>query len=83
MKFYLDPVDGRKSFYHKAVVDEVAGNEAVLYSYGTPVAKIKDGVFYRLWSGWSATTARHVNSFRVWYGMDTMCKAEWDKMEVV
>lgn len=82
MKIYLNPVDGRKSFYNKAYVDLVDDHEAVLYSYETPVARIKDGVFYRLLSGWSATTARHVNSFRDRYGMRSICKADWDKMEV-
>lgn len=37
-KFYLRPVDGRKSFYHKAVVLE-EGNRLILRSYNTDVAE--------------------------------------------
>ena len=37
-KFYLSPIDGRKSFYGKAVVKSV-GNRMVLQSYNTDVAE--------------------------------------------
>lgn len=65
MKRYdLKPVDGRKSFYGKAVVEiDNAGNET-LYSYNTPIIKrLASGELVRLWSGWSLTTGRHIFSF--------------------
>ena len=57
--------------------------DGVLVSYYTPVARVgKDGSFHRLWSGWSATTGRHVNVFRESHGMDKLSKSEWLKLEV-
>ena len=52
-KFYLRPVDGRKSFYHKAVVLE-EGNRLILRSYNTDVAEFDrtTGKIKRLWSGY-------------------------------
>ena len=60
----LNPSDGRKSFYGKAVVEtDEKGNET-LYSYGTPIIRrSKRGVLHRLWDGWSATTGRHIKAF--------------------
>ena len=77
VKFYeLAPVDGRKSFYGKAIVCFEKEGE-VLYSYSTPVmVRRPDGKLERLWSGWSATTGRHVKAFC------GISKKEWDKMEV-
>lgn len=65
MKIYeLQPVDGRKSFYGKAIVKiDTAGNET-LYSYNTPIIKrLVSGELVKLWSGWSATTGRHIKAF--------------------
>lgn len=79
--FNLTPCDNRKSFYGKAkVIND--GNTIHLKSYETIVCKIVNGEFVRTWGGWSATTARHVNSFRVMYGLPCINKAEWVKMEV-
>ena len=65
MKLYeLKPIDGRKSFYGKAVV-MIDGTTETLLSYNTPVIR-RDaitGELTRLWSGWSATTQRHVAAF--------------------
>lgn len=65
MKMYdLRPVDGRKSFYGKAVV--MVGNDGseTLYSYNTAIIKrLKDGTLEKLWGGWSATTGRHIKAF--------------------
>ena len=87
MNYELRPTDGRKSFYGKAVVKvDSAARVNTLYSYGTPVARIEgdgaDAVFTRLWDGWSATTARHVNAFRDVNGMDRLSKAEWNALPI-
>ena len=78
VRFYeLVPVDGRKSFYNKAIVRFEKKGE-VLYSYHTPVmVRRPSGKLERLWNGWSATTGRHVKAFC------GISKKEWDKMEVV
>ena len=70
-KIYLAPIDGRKSFYGKAVVTEDNGT-ATLRSYATDVAKIENGVFTRLVSDGnanSATTRRHIRAFCAHYGV--------------
>lgn len=72
----------QKSYYGKAKFT-VKGYEILLKSYDTIVAKIDaEGNFVRLWDGYSPTTARHINSFRVMEGFKPIRKAEWDKMEV-
>lgn len=59
----LIPTDGRKSFYGKAVVVENGGTRT-LWSYGTAIVREKkDGSLVRMWSGWSATTGRHIKAF--------------------
>lgn len=71
-KFYLAPVDGRKSFYNKCYV-EIMGNEATLYSYNTPIC-----IFNRVTreltkcSAWnySQTTRRHQKAFLAYYGIE-------------
>lgn len=74
--YELSPVDGRKSFYGKAIV-RINEKGEILYSYNTPVmARRLDGKLERLWSGWSATTGRHVKAFC------GISKKEWDKMEI-
>lgn len=63
--YELLPNNGRKSFYGKAIVviDETNQSETLL-SYGTPIInRDKYGVLIRLWSGWSATTGRHIAAF--------------------
>jgi hypothetical protein len=78
-----DSYDGRKSFNGKAHV-EIVGNTRALKSYETIVAAVNEaGEVFRIWSGWSATTARHVNSFvRSETGKAGISKAEWQKMPV-
>lgn len=74
----------RKSFYGKMKVIE-RDREKLLQSYNTIVCKLDScGNFKRLWSGWSATTQRHVNAFVDYYGMPELGgKSAWEKMEVV
>lgn len=75
--------DGRKSFYGKATVMEYRTGEKILRSYDTDVARITaDGSFLRTWTGWSATTARHVNEFRVQNGFTSLSKKEWERLPV-
>ena len=83
MKTYeIIPNNGRKSFYGKAIAKEYNGN-TILTSYTTEVAKIdKEGRFSRLWGGYSVTTMNHVNAFRAMFGLPTMTKKEWERMEV-
>ena len=74
--YELIPCDGRKSFYGKARVVSDGGAET-LVSYTTPVIRRNaDGTLSRLWSGWSATTGRHVRAF---CGLN---KKEWDALPV-
>lgn len=78
MKVYeLAPNNGRKSFYGQAKVIINDNGAEVLYSYDTPIMRrYSSGKLERLWSGWSATTGRHVAAF---CGIN---KSAWDKMEV-
>lgn len=63
-KYELIPTDGRKSFYGKAVVIVGDNGTETLYSYGTPIIKrLVSGELVKLWSGWSATTGRHIQAF--------------------
>ena len=84
MKIYdLIPTDGRKSFYGKARVIEKDNGEKVLQSYNTEVCKVTSGgQFVRLWSEYSATTMRHVNSFLDLVGIAGGGKAWWDAQTV-
>ena len=73
-----------KSFYGKATVIENESGEKILQSYNTEVCKVTiDGEFVRLWSGYSSTTMRHVNSFLTFVGIEGGGKAWWDAQPVV
>lgn len=74
--------DGRKSFYGKAQVIERGDGYIYLRSYYTDVGRVINGMFERLWDGYSATTMRHVNSFLDEFGIDGGGKAWWDQQEV-
>lgn len=66
MKFYeLTPIDGRNSFYGKALVEIANNGTETLYSYGTPIIKRikKSGRLVRLYDGWTYTTGRHIKAF--------------------
>ena len=80
--FELRPMNGRKSFYGKAKVIERDSGDVELRSYNTIVARIRNGRFERLWSGYSATTMNHVNSFIDTFGIDGGGKAWWTSLEV-
>lgn len=75
--YELTPVDGRKSFYKKAIVRVYDDGTEVLRSYATDVlSRDANGVHHRHWDDWSATTGRHLASYA------GICKKIWDKMEV-
>lgn len=60
----LIPIDGRKSFYHKAQVTVGGDGTRYLWSYGTLICSMDvDGTIHKHWSGWTATTGRHIKSF--------------------
>lgn len=68
---------GRKSFYGKCKVYRMKDGTEYLQSYDTIVMRRDpDGTLHRTWSGWSATTGRHVAAF---CGYN---KAAWDRMTV-
>ena len=86
MEIYDLPVmayDRAKSFYGKAKVIEKDNGEKVLQSYNTEVCKItSSGEFVRLWSGYSVTTMRHINSFLQLVGIAGGGKAWWDVQKI-
>ena len=73
--------DNRASFYGKAKVIE-EGNKTFLQSYDTIVGYIENGIFYRTYVGYSATTMRHVNSFIIHFDLSGGGKKWWDSLEV-
>lgn len=83
--FALPTMGIQESFSNKATVYQYH-DHIQLKSYETIVAvvelKTADGnpTFHRTWSGWSATTARHINAFRALYGFDAINKAAWQAM---
>ncbi len=80
--FELRPINGRKSFYGKAEAIERDNGDIELRSYSTIVARIRNGKFERLWSGYSQTTMNHINSFVNTFGINGGGKAWWDSLEV-
>lgn len=81
--FELKPINGRKSFYGKALAIEHEDGTIELRSYDTIVARIRNGKFERLWNGYSATTMNHINSFIDTFGINGGGKAWWIGLEVV
>ena len=84
-KVYLDPVDGRKSFYRKASMEMMEDGTRVLISYTTAVAKITPyGRLVRLCDHdqecSSQTTMRHLVAFCVSNGLPKISLKEWDAM---
>ena len=76
----LHPVDGRKSFYRKAVaLYHEPPHCWMLKSYDTIVASYRLGSdrFTKLWDGYSATTMRHINSFLCFLGHEPKNKVWW------
>ena len=80
--FELKPTNGRKSFYGKAIVIKKDDGDIELKSYNTIVARIRNGKFERLWSGYSQTTMNHINFFTDTFGIPGGGKAWWTSLEV-
>lgn len=80
--YELKPTNGRKSFYGKAEVIEKDNGDIELKSYQTIVARIRNGKFERLWSGYSMTTMNHINAFIDAFGISGGGKAWWNSLEV-
>ena len=80
-RFYLSPVDSRKSFYNKCyVIEDEYGS--MLYSYNTLVARYIPGRgIIRSWSGYSPTTMRHINAYAAYLGINKSGKKWWDTVE--
>lgn len=63
-RYELIPVNGRKSFNHKAIVEVDNNGNETLYSYETPIIKrLASGELVKLWNGWSVTTGNHIAAF--------------------
>lgn len=68
----------QKDYYKKAQVF-INDDFIVLRSYNTDVIAIdrSKNKIVRLWSGWSVTTAKHINDFLIQYGFKALSKKEW------
>ena len=78
--FYLEPVNGRKSFGNKCHVNEYTNSDGDHYSdlisYETRVASYNHNTNEMSVYGWySPSTAQHINAFLVFYGFD-MCNKQ-------
>ena len=70
-KFELVPMNGRKSFNHKAIVEE-NGSTATLYSYGAKICTLdlKTGAVEKFEDyDFSITTKTHQKTFFAFYGV--------------
>ena len=76
MPIKLYPVDSRKDFYSKCRVETEKGNSNLI-SYTTKVVQYNHQTGIMSINGWySATTARHINSFLDYFQFSTMTKRE-------
>lgn len=78
----LRPIDGRKSFYGKAVVIEKDNGDVDLKSYHTVVCGIRNGRVVRFWGGYSSTTMRHIKAFCDAYDIVAGGKQWWESLEI-
>lgn len=72
----------QKSFYKKAYVLEDEKGNLFLQSYDTIVCGIINGIFKKLFDGYSRTTQTHINDFRNDHNMETLHKKEWELLSV-
>lgn len=63
MRTELTPTNGRKSFNGKAKVEIHENGSETLFSYGTPIISLKNGVLTRHYEGYTSTTGNHIISF--------------------
>ena len=69
----------QKMFYKKAALIENKGR-VFLQSYDTIVACVDKGKLLKLWDGYSATTARHIDAFCYSFGVKPVSKKDWENM---
>lgn len=74
--------DSCNSFYGKAHVIYEDDGTISLQSYNTIVMKLVNGAPFRTWSGYSATTMRHINEFMQQFGFPKGSKKDWEEMPV-
>lgn len=74
-----------EGFNNKAIVtkNSETGTLYGLRSYRTNVCAYDTAtcVFFKLWDGYSATTMKHINIFRNYFGLPKLSKREWIEME--
>lgn len=76
-----------KRFYGKARIAHIESKSGRIYeiliSYNTAVAMLDSaGRFIRLWNGYSATTARHIDAFLNRYKLPGVGKHAWLDMPI-
>lgn len=83
MKSYELKATRQKSYYGKAVIFE-NDHMIALKSYDSFVCYIDKSTkeFVRTWSGYSTTTGKHVADFMRLNGLSSLCKKEWEKLDV-
>ena len=69
-------------FNDRAIVKPYGYGET-LTSYNTTVCAMVCGDFVKTWDGYSATTMKHVNTFREIYGLPKLSKREWIEMDTI
>ena len=78
--YNLTPVGNQKSFYGKARVTIDDNGDKTLYSYSTPVVKIRSGkVTLGDYATCSSTTLKHVKSFLAEQGFAVYSKGDLRK----
>ena len=82
-KFVDIPAVNQKSFYGKAKFITYNNGFIGCLSYDTVVCVYNPntGEFYKLWDEWSATTAKHIDSFCNYFGFRGFNKKEWLNLE--
>lgn len=74
-----------EGFNNRAVVTRTEETSPLykLQSYWTNVCayNTETGMFFKLWDGYSATTMKHINIFRNYFGLPKLSKREWIEME--
>ena len=76
------PATRQKSYYGKAKV--ITTEKArYLLSYNTIICRLSfGGEFRKLWDGWSATTAKHINDFMIFTRFGNgFTKKEWENLD--
>lgn len=82
----LRPLHESHISFNKRAWVAVSMSRVVLISYNTIVCEIRydrDRMkFIRYWSGWSATTGRHILEFSRQYYFEEIRKKQWNNFEI-